>query len=308
MSIQHFAIKNRGQWLDLRKQDVTASVVGALLGVHEWATPYSIWAEKTGRLPERREETPAQRRGRILQGVAFEILAEERPEWRIERGTRYYREPETRLGATPDLLVKHGRKRGIVQVKTVEASVFRSKWVSQDGEIDVPLWIAVQAIVEATLTGSDFAYVAALVVGHGVDLHVEEVPIHSGIMDRVRAEVAEFWRMVEAGEEPSPDYRRDAETLSSVYRESHGTEIDLSDDLLFRALVERRHELKAEISDRTSELEDLDARLVHRIGPFERVHLPGWHVSRPEVTRRDRIFGTKTTHRQLRIRPEEPRS
>ena len=278
MSIQHFAIKNRGQWLDLRKQDVTASVVGALLGVHEWATPYSIWAEKTGRLPERREETPAQRRGRILEGVAFEILAEERPEWRIERGTRYYREPETRLGATPDLLVKHGRKRGIVQVKTVEASVFRSKWVSQDGEID---------------GGGG---------GGG------EGRVHGGIVDRVRAEVAEFWRMVEAGEEPSPDYRRDAETLSSVYRESHGTEIDLSDDLLFRALVERRHELKAEISDRTSELEDLDARLVHRIGPFERVHLPGWHVSRPEVTRRDRIFGTKTTHRQLRIRPEEPRS
>lgn len=308
MSIQSFKISNRRAWFDFRKQDVTASVVGALLGVHEWSTPYSIWAEKTGRLPDRSAETPAQRRGRILEGVAFEILREERPEWTIERGDRYYREPETRLGATPDLLVKHGRKRGIVQVKTVEASVFRSKWIGQDSEIDVPLWIAVQAIVEATLTGSDFAYVAALVVGHGVDLHVEEVPIHPGIMDRVRAEVREFWRMVEAGEEPSPDYTRDAETLSAVYRESHGTEIDLSGDDRFRNLVWHRHDLKQTIADCEKRLVPVEAEIVHLIGDAERVHCPGWVISRPEVTRRDRIFGTPTISRQLRIRPEEPRS
>jgi hypothetical protein len=48
--VEKIAIINEAQWLALRKEDVTASVAGALLGVHEYTTAYGLWAQKTGAL------------------------------------------------------------------------------------------------------------------------------------------------------------------------------------------------------------------------------------------------------------------
>ena len=46
--IEQLAIESREQWLAMRRQDITASTAGALLGLHPYVTAYSLWAEKTG--------------------------------------------------------------------------------------------------------------------------------------------------------------------------------------------------------------------------------------------------------------------
>ena len=71
---------------------------------------------------------------------------------------------------TPDLFVEcPERGRGIVQIKSVEGSIFRKKWRDPEtNEIAPPLWIAVQGIVEAHLDGAQWAAVAPLVVGFGM--------------------------------------------------------------------------------------------------------------------------------------------
>ena len=56
---------DREAWLKARRSDVTASVAGALLGAHPYASAYSIWAEKTGRI-EQADETSAMKRGTHL--------------------------------------------------------------------------------------------------------------------------------------------------------------------------------------------------------------------------------------------------
>ena len=58
---------NRTVWLERRKQDITASVAGALFGVHEYTTCFELWALKSGRLNRDPEETPQMRRGRLLE-------------------------------------------------------------------------------------------------------------------------------------------------------------------------------------------------------------------------------------------------
>lgn len=45
----------RNDWLALRKRGLGGSDMGAVLGVSEWATPVSVWLDKTGR----RDDTPA---------------------------------------------------------------------------------------------------------------------------------------------------------------------------------------------------------------------------------------------------------
>ena len=42
----------RKEWLLERRKSVGGSEVGAILGLNQWASPYSVWANKTGRVPD----------------------------------------------------------------------------------------------------------------------------------------------------------------------------------------------------------------------------------------------------------------
>src|SRR4030095_11106389 len=107
--IERHPITSREEWLRHRQQDVTASVVGALFGVHPYQTPAGLWAEKTGvELPRR--DTAEVRRGGLLEGAIAEAGREERPRWTIHPPREYLRNPDIRLGATPDFaVVDHDR-------------------------------------------------------------------------------------------------------------------------------------------------------------------------------------------------------
>jgi len=244
MAIERHAIENREQWLGLRKQDVTASVAGALLGVHEYSTPYALWALKSGLIHEDPEESGPMKRGRLLEPVAVELLRELRPTWKIERGTVYLRDPDSRIGATPDVFVEDpDRGPGIVQLKSVEQSIFRKKWKdAETGEVKPPLWIAVQGIIEAHLAkehyGVNWVGVAPLVVSFGVELPIiDDIPMHAGVFDRLKHETELFWRRVASGDAPPADYTRDGEVIAMLYGETNGETIDLSDDERFAELI-----------------------------------------------------------------------
>ena len=42
----------RGQWLELRKKTIGGSDAAGIIGLSSYATPYTVWANKTGRLPD----------------------------------------------------------------------------------------------------------------------------------------------------------------------------------------------------------------------------------------------------------------
>jgi len=273
--IEQHKFVDRATWLSQRQRDITASVAGALLGVHEYQTPYGLWALKTGQIQEDADETPPMRRGRLLEPVALQLLEEERPTWKVMPNKTYFRDPMSRLGATPDAFVTcPERGMGICQVKTVEASVFRRKWVNSDtGEVELPLWIAVQAIVEAHLTGAKWACVAAMVVSHGLDMQVIDVPIHEGIIERLRDAVHEFWGLVESGRAPDPDYGRDGETIARLFDADQGTEIDLYHDNHLPILIDERDVLKSEIKVREERCAEIEAEFKAKIGEHAAAYL-----------------------------------
>jgi len=233
MTIERFAIENRDQWLALRSQDVTASIAGALLGVHPYSTAYGLYLLKKGLIAEDPEETGPMRRGRLLEPVAVQMLREDRPDWTIHDYPigYYYRDPDSRIGATPDVLAtdEHG-KLGIVQIKSVEPSIFRRDWKQEDGSIEPPLWIVIQGIIEAYLTGAEWAAVAPMVIGFGVEMPIIPIPIHAGILERMKFEVAAFWQRIKEGKNYDPDYGKDGALIAKLYPQDNGCEIDLSSD------------------------------------------------------------------------------
>lgn len=265
--VERFPVTGRAGWLKMRETDVTASVAGALFGVHEYQTAYGLWALKSGLLAEDPEESEPMRRGRLLEPVALQVLREDCPTWTVEPCGFYYRDPAARLGCTPDALATDPDRPGfgIIQFKSVEPSVFRRKWRNEEGETEVPLWIAVQAVIEATLTGASWAAVAPLVVGHGVELPVLPIPLHAGIMERLKAEVAHFWRLVDARAPPDPDHTRDGALLERLFDPAEDL-VDLSSDNSLPALLDEREALSSNKSAAEKRLKEIKSELLAKIG------------------------------------------
>ncbi len=240
---------DRLDWLEVRRGFVTASIAGALLNCHPYTTAYQIWALKTGRLDESNEETEAMRRGRLLEPVAVEMLREEQPSWTIDyrADNAFYCDRALRLGATPDAFAYRPdiSGRGIVQFKTASEEAFRTSWIDREtNEVEVPLWIAVQAIVEAKLTGAAWAAVAVLVVGRGIRMEAVDIPLHAQVWRTLLTATNEFWRVTDAGEHPPIDWDRDGSAVLDVNRWSEAKRIDLSGDADFDLYVGKLDETR----------------------------------------------------------------
>ncbi len=266
----HTAPEDRAAWLDLRKQDVTASAAGALVGVHDWMTALKLWSLKSGATEEDPEESPAMQRGRLLEPVALQLLREQRPAWTVYGGrNHYWRDPARRIGCTPDVYGYDDTGRPIIiQTKSVEPSMFVKKWQGGDRHADVepPLWIAIQAIIEAEHTGAERAFVAPLLVSWGVELPIIEIPLHQKALARIREEVAKFWHMVEMKLAPSPDYGKDGEIISKLYPIGEGLVLDLTDDNMLPDLVAKDEMYAADAKVANAKREEARNEIRHKLG------------------------------------------
>jgi len=268
MTIDRIPITSREQWLEARQQDVTASVAGALLGVHEYQTPFSLWALKSGRITEDPMETPAIQRGRLLEPVAEQLYFEKFPDVRkIEGNDAYFRDPAIRLGGTPDIIVEcPERGRGVVQIKSVGAMVFRKKWQpNRDDPAEPPVWIGIQALVEAYLAGAQWAQVAALVVDHGIDLHMVNVPLIPELLQKIISETGKFWANIDAGVEPDPDFRQDEQTIHSMYMALNPCVIDLTADNSLTLDIGRIKGFKTIAKDAEASAKELTNEIKHKV-------------------------------------------
>ena len=286
MAVVITPIENREQWLALRRTVVGASEAGALVGVHEYQTYFGLWwAKKSDKLPPV-EDNPAMERGRRLEPVAIDIIRDRYPHLTITVPREHYADQQYGIGATPDLLAHDPeRGEGVIQIKSVAPSVFRRAWL---GDMDVatpPMWICIQALLEAELTGSKWCSVAALVVDHGIDLHLIEVPPHPAIVETIKTEALRFWEMVFSGREPDPDYARDGELIRAMMRPEAGIEIDLSENNELPSLLDQRETEMALAKEHEEKAKAINAHLLHLMGNASRGHFKGGYLSAKTISR-----------------------
>jgi hypothetical protein len=267
--IERIDITDREQWLELRRKDVTASAAAALLGLHPHQTRFGLWAEKTGLTTPDAEPTAPMQRGLELEPIAIARLQKMRPNWIIQRPNAYYRDPQARLGATPDCLVKESELGGlgVVQIKSVEPSIFRQQWCNDFSDTpQPPMWIVIQTLVEAHLTQANWAMVGALVVSHGIELHLMDIPLHPPAIARVKAATADFWRMIEEGREPEPNYELDGKLIETLYAAPTENEIDLTGDNELPAIVADYQAFAGKISEMEQQRKALRAEILYKLG------------------------------------------
>jgi putative phage-type endonuclease len=300
MTIERKPITDRAEWLEWRREDVTASVVGALFGAHPYTTALRIYAEKRGvEFPD--EDNKVMRRGRWLEPAVAKAVEELRPDWKLEAPNCYLRDPDIRLGATPDFFVHHPvHGLGVLQVKTVAPSVYARDW---HNGTEIPFWIVLQALTEMMLADADFGAVAALLVdAHAMDCVILEVPRHAESEAKIIAAVSSFWLCVATGQEPDPDFARDADVVKLLTpRETPGKQIDFSRHNELPAMLEQRAALMATMKEADVACETIENEIRFLMGESERASgLNGWTITYKTEHRKEYTVKARSS-RVLRI-------
>ena len=73
--------------------------------------------------------SPAMRRGRLMESVALEVIKEMHPDWDVRPANEYLRDPAHRIGATPDFYASTP-KPAVIEAKSVEPGVLQRTWVA----------------------------------------------------------------------------------------------------------------------------------------------------------------------------------
>lgn len=178
----------RESWLEYRKHGLGGSDAPAVLGMSQYASPYTVWLEKTGRVPSKDlSDNEAVYWGTKLEDVVAQEYAKRHQDTTVRR-CRCVMESCDRPWqfATVDRVLKtFSGKRGILEIKTCGARR------SRDWEDGIPDYYIAQPTHYLAVTGYDFFDVAVLIGGQEYrEYHVER---DLDDVDALTAREQAFW-------------------------------------------------------------------------------------------------------------------
>lgn len=226
---------SREDWLLERKKSIGGSDAGAILGLNKYRSPYSVWAEKIGLLPEQ-EDNEAMRQGRDLEVYVAERFSEKSGK-RVERYNYLLRNTEAPyLHANIDRRVV-GEKAGL-ECKTASALSLKSYKGGQ-----FPESYYVQCVSYLAVTGWDRWYLAALVLNKAFYIYQITTVEGDSLPDWCESSVyvdkeeiaslkrcaADFWEQHVLPGIPPPLDGLDStsKALRAVYADGSGGEVEL---------------------------------------------------------------------------------
>jgi predicted phage-related endonuclease len=288
-------ITSRGQWLDLRRRDLTASRISALWDLHGYLSREELGASMLGRFDA--GDNSSMRRGRILEPAVAAALAEDHPDWKIEKATTYHRLPELRLGATPDYWFtdEHGVE-GLIQIKTAAPEIW-DKWHGQ-----IPLAYTLQTLTELLVTGRERGLIGLMITSRSLPVYEYAVPRHPAAEEKILAAAAAWWEAFDSGAIAPAAPTGELETMLD-----DGSSVDLSADNYLHSALPDRQALKSVISDAEKRVAEIDAHLKAAMGRATYGYLPGWAVTYRAYQRAERLLPAATI-RSLRVSAKEEES
>lgn len=265
---------SREKWLEVRRGAIGGSDAAAIIGLNQYSSPYSVWADKTGRLPEK-PDNEAMRQGRDLE----EYVASR---WREETGKKTHR--VNAILYNKDIPFAHanvdrwvtGENAGL-ECKTT--SIMNLKKF-KGGEF--PENYYVQCVHYMAVTGADRWYLAVLVLNKGfyhfvIERDEDEI---SALLQQESA----FWEHVKTDTPPAVDGApATSDTLKTIYSGANGESIELfGRDELFG----RYEELTAQKSEIDAEIEKIKQQLMSDLREAESGTCGAWSVSWKRQTRK----------------------
>lgn len=238
---------SREEWLMRRRKTIGGSDAAGIVGLSRWASPFSVWADKTGRAAEK-EDTEAMRQGRDLEDYVAR-------RWMEETGKRGYRLPA--MLYHPKYPFAHADVDRMVMGENagLECKTTFSLDLKQFNGIEFPVQYYAQCVHYLAVTGADRWYLAVLAYGRGfftVVLERDQAEI-----DALMAAEADFWKLVEQDTPPDAD---GSEATSAALREIFPISEQTTADLFGRDSVLREYmrlkEDKKALDTRIGEIEN----------------------------------------------------
>jgi predicted phage-related endonuclease len=279
MPIERIPLANdeRGAWLTARLKYCNASEMATICGEAGYGSLAELYAEKKGLRPPQLD-TGVLRRGRWGEAAVFQALADERPEWDVQRAMIHVIDTDRRIACTPDgyAMAPDREKLGVIQAKVVSRSVFKEKWLDdpaddiQFGSATVPTMYRIQTVTERWLNRDRCPWAVLVVLINGeydwrlrlFDIEPDEV-----LEDRIAFKSAEFLNnYLDAGIMPAFEPQRDEALIKALYPKDNGTEIDLTGDNRALAAVDELMETTAAVKRMRERETALKTELTAKLG------------------------------------------
>lgn len=268
---------SREKWLESRRGSIGGSDAGALLGLNPYNSPYSLWAEKTGKvIPEDISEKEAVRLGNDLEEYVAQRFMEETGKKVRRCNAILYNDEYPFAHANPDRLVV-GEDAGL-EIKTTSSWETLKK--CREGTFP-DTWYA-QASHYLLVTGAKKWYLAVLCFGHGFywfEIERDEAEIAA----LAKAE-ADFWKLVETDTAPPVDgLASTGDALKVIYADANGNRCDLTP---VSANIMMYNKLKAQAKELTRMIEEQQNIICSYMGHDERGEYGNMRVSWKNQSRR----------------------
>ena len=108
------------EWHELRNEPgvIGGSDIAACAGLSSWTSPITLWAKKTGQIPDEVTPNMSMKLGTILEDPILELFADEHPELKVMTTGTWANKDNAWMRANPDgLYLDANGEWGIVEVK-----------------------------------------------------------------------------------------------------------------------------------------------------------------------------------------------
>lgn len=287
-----------------RKNFIGASEVAALFGEHPYESRYSLWAKKTGMIPDGwdEEKTERQKIGIDFEKAILDV-------WAKREGFQYEHNREfvtsalvEAIGATPDGIIKQkldgGWQRPIpVDAKTVQPYQ-RKAWL--DGIPRNYWWQLQQQML--VLDRAPFGWLVAM---FGVDeIAATQVQCDTEAWVDIQRESAIFWKQAR-GELPPPSTDDSDITTRALLSQRRDERVVVFDDVC-AALDEELRGLKKESKWINNQIKALKNKLLSKLGTANRgVFADGSGYRVVEVSKKEYMVKASTSRKLERFTSDE---
>ena len=270
---------SREEWLMRRRKTIGGADAAGIVGLSRWASPFSVWADKTGRAAEK-EDNEAMRQGRDLEDYVAR-------RWMEDTCKRVYRLPA--MLYHPQYPFAHADVDRMVTGENagLECKTTFSLDLKQFNGVEFPVQYYAQCVHYLAVTGADRWYLAVLAYGRGFFTFVLERD--QAEIDALMAAEADFWKLVEQDTPPDAD---GSEATSAALRELYPISEHTAADLFGRDTVLKEYmRLKEDKKTLDTRLGEIENTIKADMGEAESGFCGLFHISWKSQTRQS--FQTK---------------
>lgn len=251
--IKEIAFNNHEEWLEIRKKYIGGSDAAAVVGLNSFSSPYTVWADKLGKLPPK-EDNEAMRLGRDLEDYVAKRFTEQTGKKVRRKNFILWNSDYPFAHANVDRMIV-GENAGL-ECKTTSVLNLKN---FKNGEF--PENYYVQCMHYMAVTGYKKWYLAVLILGK--EFKVFEIERDEDEIKALMKAESEFWTCVEKGEPPMIDgSEATTNTIKTVLAESNDdTPVNL---FAYDSTLEQYIALSKQIK----ELENLRDEMANKVKVF----------------------------------------